>query len=61
MKKPISATIDTSLISWLDDTIKHNPIYRNKSHIIEIALEEYKLKLSSSKLNSQEKEAVKKK
>jgi len=42
MKKPISATIDTELIKWLNQELKDKLKYRNKSHIIEIAL--YQLK-----------------
>jgi len=39
MKKPISATIEEDLISWIDKEIKDKRKYRNKSHLIEIALE----------------------
>jgi Arc/MetJ-type ribon-helix-helix transcriptional regulator len=39
MKKPISATIDEELINWIDDQILDKKKYRNKSHLIEIALE----------------------
>ncbi|MFT4303421.1 MAG: hypothetical protein ACMXYG_02575 [Candidatus Woesearchaeota archaeon] len=42
MKKPISATIDVSLIEWLDSFLKENSAYRNKSHIIELAIEKFK-------------------
>jgi len=38
MKKPISATIDTRLIKWIDSELKDSLKYRNKSHLIEIAL-----------------------
>lgn len=38
-KKPISATIDGELIKWIDLEIKNKRKYRNKSHLIEIALE----------------------
>ncbi|MBW2989197.1 ribbon-helix-helix domain-containing protein [Candidatus Woesearchaeota archaeon] len=38
-KKPISATIDEDLISWIDEKIKDETSFRNKSHLIEIALE----------------------
>ncbi len=54
MKKPISATIDKDLIDWLDGLSKNTSIYRNKSHIIEIALEQFKSQIS------QEKKATKK-
>ncbi|MBI1936482.1 hypothetical protein HYS31_08700 [Candidatus Woesearchaeota archaeon] len=39
MKKPISATIDEDLISWIEKEVGENTRYRNKSHLIETALE----------------------
>ncbi len=43
MKKPISATIDEDLIKWLEKRVsKDRKKYRNKSHLIEIALERLK-------------------
>jgi len=39
MKKPISATIDEELINWINDKLKDKTRYRNKSHLIEVALE----------------------
>lgn len=43
MKKPISATIDENLIKWLEKKVtKERKKYRNKSHLIEIALEKLK-------------------
>jgi len=39
MKKPISATIDEDLIKWISKQVKDKKLYRNKSHLIEIALE----------------------
>lgn len=39
MKKPISATIDEELIEWIDSEVRGKEKYRNKSHLIEIALE----------------------
>ena len=42
MKKPISATIDEELISWMDQKLKDKVRYRNKSHLIEIALSQLK-------------------
>lgn len=38
-KKPISATIEEDLIKWINEEIKDRSRYRNKSHLIEIALE----------------------
>jgi len=39
MKKPISATIDEELIKWIEKELGNNSVYRNKSHLIEIAIE----------------------
>ncbi len=39
MKKPISATIDSELIKWIEIELKDRKKYRNKSHLIEIALD----------------------
>ena len=40
MKKPISATIDKELIDWVRKKVeKDKRKYRNKSHLIEVALE----------------------
>jgi len=44
MKKPISATIDESLIKWIESELKDTTRYRNKSHLIEIALQKLKEK-----------------
>ncbi|MBW3014477.1 hypothetical protein KY335_04545 [Candidatus Woesearchaeota archaeon] len=42
-KKPISATIDEDLIKWIEKKVaKDRKKYRNKSHLIEIALERLK-------------------
>jgi len=38
-KKPISATIDVELIKWIDKELQDKKKYRNKSHLIEIALD----------------------
>ncbi len=43
MKKPISATIEEDLIKWIEKKVsKERKKYRNKSHLIEIALEKLK-------------------
>ncbi|HZX44163.1 MAG TPA: hypothetical protein VFF28_00615 [Candidatus Nanoarchaeia archaeon] len=41
-KKPVSATIDEELISWIEKKVKDKNRFRNKSHLIEIALERLK-------------------
>jgi Arc/MetJ-type ribon-helix-helix transcriptional regulator len=41
-KSPISATIDKDLIKWVESEIKNKKKYRNKSHLIEIAIEKLK-------------------
>lgn len=38
-KKPISATIDEELIKWINKKLEDKTKYRNKSHLIEVALE----------------------
>ena len=38
-KRPISATIDQELIYWIESKLKDKKKYRNKSHLIETALE----------------------
>ena len=42
MKKPISATIDQELINWIEKEINNTRKYRNKSHLIEVAIEMFK-------------------
>ena len=39
MKQPISATIDEELINWIEKEINDTKKYRNKSHLIEVAIE----------------------
>ena len=39
MKKPISATIDEQLIEWIEKQCKDSQTYRNKSHLIEAAIQ----------------------
>ena len=39
MKRPISATIDEELINWIEKEINDTKKYRNKSHLIEVAIE----------------------
>ena len=41
MKKTISATVDAKLADWLEEEAK-KPQYRNKSHLIQLALTEFK-------------------
>ena len=38
-KRPISATIDESLIKWIEHKLQDSHNYRNKSHLIENAIE----------------------
>ena len=42
MKSPISATIDKDLIDWIEKELRSSRKYRNKSHLIETALEKFK-------------------
>ena len=40
MKIPISATIEAELIDWIDkEVLKNKDKYRNKSHLIEVAID----------------------
>ncbi|MBI2658488.1 hypothetical protein HYX05_00080 [Candidatus Woesearchaeota archaeon] len=39
MKKPISATIDEALVNWIEKEVAGTKKYRNKSHLIEAAIE----------------------
>ncbi|MBT4540027.1 hypothetical protein HOC35_00800 [Candidatus Woesearchaeota archaeon] len=45
IKKPISATIDEDLIKWVNEKLKDKTKFRNKSHLIEIALEKLRKEL----------------
>lgn len=56
MKRAISATIDDSLIRWIEKQLKDKRKYRNKSHLIEIALELMKEKEESRKETKRGKE-----
>jgi Arc/MetJ-type ribon-helix-helix transcriptional regulator len=47
-KKPISATIEDSLINWIEQELKDKTKYRNKSHLIEIALENLKKEVAKN-------------
>ncbi|HLC46424.1 MAG TPA: type II toxin-antitoxin system ParD family antitoxin [Candidatus Nanoarchaeia archaeon] len=49
MKKPISATIEKELLDWIDSKLAEGSRYRNKSHIIETALEMMKQEESKKK------------
>ena len=49
MKKPVSATIEKSLAEWIESELKEKKMYRNKSHIIEVALELLKKESKSKK------------
>lgn len=39
MKKPISATIEEGLVNWIEKELRDKKRYRNKSHLIEVAIE----------------------
>ncbi len=41
-KRPISATIDEKIIKWINKEIQDSKRYRNKSHLIEIAINRLK-------------------
>jgi hypothetical protein len=42
MKIPISATIDKELLDWIEKELADRLKYRNKSHLIEIAIQNLK-------------------
>ena len=42
MKIPISATIEKDLVDWIDKELQNKEKYRNKSHLIEVALNQLK-------------------
>ena len=42
MKKTISATIEEDLIKWISKECDDTTRYRNKSHLIEVALQKLK-------------------
>jgi Arc/MetJ-type ribon-helix-helix transcriptional regulator len=42
MKKTLSATVDIELIKWIKKKVSKERKYRNKSHLVEIALEKMK-------------------
>ena len=44
MKKIISVTVEEDLIKWLEVYSHTNSKYRNKSHLVEVALEALKEK-----------------
>jgi Arc/MetJ-type ribon-helix-helix transcriptional regulator len=52
MKTTISATVDKDIADWIDQQIK-NKKYRNKSHIIELALTEFKEKQQKTNKDAQ--------
>jgi Arc/MetJ-type ribon-helix-helix transcriptional regulator len=50
-KKVISATIEESLIKWIDEQLKDSHEFRNKSHLIESALEAFKISRKEVKMS----------
>jgi len=40
MKQKLSVTVDSELISYLDEIVKTEE-FRNKSHLVEIAIKKY--------------------
>ncbi len=39
MKMPVSATIDEELVKWIDREIDSKKKFRNRSHLIEYAID----------------------
>lgn len=42
MKKIVSFTLSKDLVKWIEKQVKKEVKYRNKSHLIELALEQLK-------------------
>ena len=42
MKKILSVTIEENLVKWLQSYSQTNSKFRNKSHLVEVALEKLK-------------------
>jgi len=49
MKKTISATIDIDLVKWIESKTRDTLDYRNKSHLIEKAIQLMKDSLDGKK------------
>lgn len=58
MKKIMSITVEESLISWLTDYSQTSTKYRNKSHLVEVAIES--LKEQEEKIKREKKNGGKK-
>lgn len=43
MKRTVSATIDEELIKWINQQCRNSTRYRNKSHLIEVAIEKLRV------------------
>ena len=44
MKKIISITLNNDIIRWVEKQVKTNTNYRNKSHLVELAIQGLKQK-----------------
>jgi len=49
-KIPISATIDENLVQWIETQLKDKVRFRNKSHLIEVAIEMLKAEESKKEV-----------
>lgn len=50
MKKPFPVSLDEELIAWITEQVKEG-IYRNKSHLVEQAIVEFKKKIEAGNLD----------
>ena len=49
MKKPFPVSLDDTLIKWIEDEVKKGA-FRNKSHLVEKALQDFKKKIEEGTL-----------
>ena len=49
MKKPFPVSLDEELIKWIGEEVKKGT-FRNKSHLVEKALQDFKKKLEGGTL-----------
>lgn len=49
MKQIISVTISSDLVKWIEREVKGNAQYRNKSHLIELAIDQLKHEATKKK------------
>ena len=48
VKRPFAVSLDKELIEWINSRIKEDNSYRNKSHLVEDALNKFKNNLADA-------------